>query len=126
MRLDTGGCRPTTVLFSSDTQLMACGTTHLGALKVHTFNFDVWQLGGYEDWYNVARNPVMYRLDINATLYNNFVNALSEYLGPYIKKVQPALNENLIRVMLSYVPHASLEDPNNDVIGTLLQMHRRI
>ena len=132
MRLDTDGCRPSTLLFSSDMQLMACGAifdeeinTYRG-LAVHTFKLDVWELDCHVIWYNVARNPVIYRLDINATLYNNFVNALSEYLGPYIKKVQPTLNENLMRVMLSYVPHASLEDPEEDVIGTILQIHRRI
>lgn len=132
MRLDTDGCRPSTLLFSSDMQLMACGAifdeeinTYRG-LAVHTFKFDVWELDCHVIWYNVARNPVMYRLDINATLYNNFVNALDAYLGPYIKRLTPTLNENLMRVMLSYVPHASFEEPNNDVIEYLLQMHRRI
>ena len=105
---------------------MACGGNRIWD-EVHTFKFDVWQLSGYEDWYDVARNPVIYRLDIHdAALYSDFVDALDEYLGPYIKRLTPTLNENLMRVMLSYVPHASLEDPDEDVIGTLLQMHRRI
>lgn len=124
--LDTIDHSTQTVLFTSDAQVMACGYNayvHSYA-TVYTFNLDVWELATPVNWYNVARNPVMYRLNPNTT--SIFVDALSEYLGPHIKKIQPALNGNLTRIILSYVPHASLEDPSVDVIGHLIKLYRRV